>query len=237
MSSPTHDRASYEHKRFLLQVSDYLKQKDSKKIVWLEDLPRELEDKEPWEVLAQLQVRGKSTPEELVRILKNINRHDAAEKVKKLSAKSKKTAVTRKDSGPSLLKLEESLELTIKSCDILVEQMGYLELAAEKGRKTRIQEVVSGAKQNLEVQVRRKLKYASGLLNSENSAADNENVPVQNNSSSSPTSSPENSLTGAESPRSPTHHRTLIKDSELQQAAKRLKPASGIRGECHRELR
>ena len=244
MSATTHEYATYEQRRLLLQLSDHLTTKDSKKIVYLEELPKQLEDKEPWEVLAQLQVRGKATSDELVRILKVIGRDDVAKKAKELS-KSKKTTVTRKHSGPSALKLDESVQLTLRNCDVLIEQMGYLEVAAEKGGKKRIQEVVAEANTKLQDHVQRKLKYVSGLLSSE-SRTDNEvKAPVvvtvnSSNGSSSPPSSPESSLTTPEwsVPRSPTHPRAVINTSELKKVAERLKSPSvhGTRGECMRRI-
>ena len=241
MSATTHEYATYEQRRLLLQISDHLTTKDSKKIVFLEELPKQLEDKEPWEVLAQLQVRGKATSDELVRILKDIGRHDAAKKAKDLS-KSKKTTVTRKYSGPSALKLDESVQLTLRNCDVLVEQMGYLEVVAAKGGKKRIQEVVAEASTKLQDHVQRKLKYVSGLLSSESRTDIEVNAPVvvtvSSNGSSSPPSSPENSLTSLEwsVPRSPTHPRAVINTSELKKVAERLKSPSvhGTRGECTR---
>ena len=81
------DSQTFEHRLALLQLSDMLSDEDSKKIVFLEGLPKELEEKSPWEVIAHLEVQGKAIGEELTRILKAINRHDAAKKAKELIGK------------------------------------------------------------------------------------------------------------------------------------------------------
>ena len=45
------------------------------------------------------------------------------------------TPIMREDSGSAVLKLEESLTLAIKNSKVLVEQLEYLILAADKGGK------------------------------------------------------------------------------------------------------
>ena len=67
------DRQTFEHRKALLQLGELLSDDDSKKIVFVENLPRSLEEKSPWEILAHLEVQGKTTVEELTRILKAIN--------------------------------------------------------------------------------------------------------------------------------------------------------------------
>ena len=183
--------APYEHKRFLLQLSEKLNREDSKRIVYLEDLPKELEERAPWEVLAQLEVRGKTTTDKLIRILKDINRPDAAKKVKELMAKTRKAPLTRKDSGSSVLKLEDSLKLALKNCEVLCEQMDYLIRVVEIGGKIKIKELISEAKENCVKRVERKLKVASTLLSSTNQENEYGSVEL---ASSSPTSSLESSL-------------------------------------------
>ena len=90
----------------MLQLSELLNEDDSKKIVFMEGLPKMLEEKSPWEVLAHLEVQGKTTVEELTTILKAINRHDAAKKAKELIGKPHRR---KKDSGYKALMLEDSL--------------------------------------------------------------------------------------------------------------------------------
>ena len=224
--------ALYEHKRFLLQVSEMLTKKDSNKIVYLEELPKELEEKAPWEVLAQLEVRGKSTTDELTRILRDINRPDAAKKVKELMAKARKAPLTKKNSGSSSLKLEDSSNLTLKNSEVLREQMDYLICAAKTGGKIRIAELISEAKESLINQVQRKLKIASKLPENECGSV--------GLGSTSPSSSPESSLTvtvkspDLSVPQSPMHPHAglMFNDSDLKKAAEKLKPAKRQRGKC-----
>ena len=235
--SSNHDiqAAPYEHKRFLLRLSEKLNREDCKRIVYLEDLPRELEEKASWEVLAQLEIRGKTTTHELTRILTHINRPDAAKKVKELMAKTRKAPLTGKDSGSSVLKLDDSLNLTLKNCGVLREQMDYLISAANTGGKIRIAELISEARENLINQVQRKLRIASTLLSSENQ--ENECGSAESGSSS-PTSSPESSLTVKSPelpvPQSPMRPRAglMFNDSDLKKAAEKLKPATHQRGKC-----
>ena len=218
----SHDQAlaGFEHKKFLLQLSDKLTQDESNKIVYLEDLPKQLVDKSPWEVFAHLEMLGKtSSTEELTRILKAIKKFDIAKKLKE--AKPRRKPLTRKDSGSSALKLEESLTLAIKNCEILREQLEYLQIGASKVGKKRMEEVVSEAKANLNGQVHRKLKYISGLLASESQDIEQCTYPTVN---SSPPSSPENSLTSLRSPDSPPSPvRAAINESELRRVQENLK--------------
>ena len=64
----------FEHRKALLQLSDLLSDDDSEKIVFVEGLPKVFKEKSPWEVLAHLEVQGKTTVKELTksRILKAI---------------------------------------------------------------------------------------------------------------------------------------------------------------------
>ena len=219
----SHDQAQagFKHKQFLLQLSEKLTQDESNKIVYLEDLPKQLVDKSPWEVFAHLEMLGKTSTEELTRILKAIKKFDIAKKLKE--AKPRRNP-PRKDSGSSALKLEESLTLAIKNCEILLEQLEYLKIGASKVGKKRMEEVVSEAKANLNGQVHRKLKYISGLLASESQDIEQCTYPTVN---SSPPSSPENSLTSLRSPDSPPSPVRLvgaaINESELRRVHENLK--------------
>ena len=212
------DRQIFEHRKALLQLGELLSDDDSKKIVFVESLPRSLEEKSPWEVLAHLEVQGKTTVEELIRILKAINRHDAAKKAKELIGKLHR----RKNvSGCKALMLKDSLELAVKHCKILVEQVDYLKFAANKEGNKRIEEVASEAKENLVNHVQHKLKYASGVFNFQNEISTSDS-----GDSSSPTSSPE-------SPDSSPHAIcSRITDSELKKAAEKLKKTTLRRGNC-----
>ena len=228
-----HD-TSTDHKRFLLQLSDRLNKDDSKKIVFLEGLPKGLEDKETWEVLAHLEVLGKTATDELTRILKDIKRPEVAKWVKDTVTKNRKTTpLTKKNSG---LKLGESLSLTLKHCEVLQEQLEYLKLAASTTGKKRIEELISEAKGKLTDNVHRKLKVAHGLLASESQETENSKVGLS--ATSSPPSSPtESSLTvkipEIVVPKSPMRQRThlMFNDSDLRKAAERLKPAKHKKGE------
>ena len=177
---------SYEHRKFLLQLSDMLTEDDCKKIVFLEDLPKQLEENSRLEVITHLEMRGKASIEDLIRILKGIGRQDLARKAKDVKK-------TRKESGCSILKMEDSLALAAKNCEVLQEQLEYLKVAAGKGRRKRIEEVVSEAKTNLVKHVQFKLKYISLLLTAESQ-----------DQSQSPPSSPENSRSELP-PRSENH--------------------------------
>ena len=234
-------RASYEHRKVLLQLSDNLSNKDCRKIVYLEGLSKELLGEnnywDPLNVLLHLEMRGKTTPEELIRILNDINRQDVA----KLIAKTKKNPLTRKNSGAAPPKLEDSLNLTMKNCEVLLEQTEVLiKLAASKGNK-RIEEVVSEAKTNLTDGVQHKLKYAFRLFSSQSQSEHCGNF----SNSSPPGPSPESSLTSkvspsqsADLPSSPVHQCLPINKSDLKRAVGKLKPLGIVtqRGEGCKSL-
>ena len=77
---------AYEYRAFLLQIAEKLSQDDSKKIAYLEGLPPDMESKPaPLTFLMQLEMRGRvsaSRPDDLAKILEEIERHDLAKKVK-----------------------------------------------------------------------------------------------------------------------------------------------------------
>ena len=221
MCLPQPGTAAYERRCLLLQLSDSLSEEDCKKIVYLEDLPKMLTDKQPLEVLVHLEMCGRTSTENLVRILQAINRHDAAKKMKEFAAKNRKRP-SKKDSGIAVLKLEESLSLAIKNCDVLMEQLEYLKLAACKGGKKRIEEVIAEAKAALKDGVHRKLRYASCLVSQS-----------QVYESNSPPSSPEcltRSSSDSESASATTQPLAFVSRDELKKAAEKLKsstPPSG----------
>ena len=229
------------YRKVLTQLSDNLTKKDCRKIVFLEDLPKDLlgedDSPDPLNVLIHLEMRGKTTPEELIRILNDISRHDAA----KLIAKTKKNPLTGKNSGSASLKLEDTLSMTVKSCEVLLEQTEFLiKHAASKGNK-RIEEVVSVAKTNLTDGVQRKLKYASRLLSSQSESEHCGNL----GNTSPPGPSPESSLTtkvspsqSADLPSSPVHQCLPINKSDLKRAVGKLKPLGVVtqRGEGCKSL-
>ena len=204
-------RASYEHRKLLLQLSNKLSKDDSKNIVYLEVLPQELNDiPDPLKVLTHLELRGKTTPKELIRILSSIGRQDAA----KFIAKSKKTSQTRKRSGTVAPRLasspvEDTLTLIMKNCEVLLEHIEFLLThAVSKGNK-RIEEVVSEAKRNLTDVVQRKLKYAASFLIL-NSKSQSELCDYM-----SPSDGP---------PFSPMHQGPLISVSDLKRSYEKLQP-------------
>ena len=199
--------------------SDY----DSKKIVFVLGLPKVFEEKTPWEVLAYLESQGKATVEELTKILKAIDRQDVAEKAKELIGKRsqrKKTDSERKD-----LTLRESLQLAVKYCKFLIDQVDYLKIAANKDGNKRIEQMASETKENLISQVQKKLQYAAALFNSQIDISASDNAE-----SSSPTSSLDGSPTDkSRSPVSspPSIVRNRITASELKEAAEKLKQQKG----------
>jgi hypothetical protein len=210
------DSKTFEHRKALLQLGGLLSDNDSKKIVFLEGLPKMLEEKTSWEVLAHLEVQGKTTVEELTRILKAIDRQDVAKKAKELIGKRRKAT----DSGCKALMLRDTLQLATKYCKILVDQVDYLKFAANKDGNKRIEEKASEAKENLINQVQIKLRYASALFSSQ--------TEVSACDSADSTSSLENSPTDRSPDSSPPSivcsHFTV---SELKEAAEKLKQQKG----------
>ena len=218
------DRQTFEHRKALLQLGELLSDDDCKKIVFVENLPRSLEEKSPWEILAHLEVQGKTTVEELTRILKAINRHDVVKKAKKLIGKLHQRK--NKDRGCKTLMLKDSLQLAVKHCKILVEQMDNLKYAANKDGNKRIEEIATEAKETLISLIQIKLRYARALFNSQTEIS-----AVDSVDSSSSTSSLENSLTDRSPESSPQIMiRSRVTASELKKAAEELKKISPQKG-------
>ena len=214
------ERQTFEHRKALLQLGGLLSDNDSKKIVFLLGLPKALEEKTPWEVLAHLEEQGKATVEELTKNLKAIDRQDVAKKAKELIGKNNRKKTT--DSGNKALMLRDSLQLAMKQCKILVEQVDYLKVAANKDGNKRIEQMASEAKENLLNQVQKKLRYASALFNSQTDISASDSAE-----SSSPTSSLESSLSDRSPDSSPPLVRSRITASELKEAAEKLKQRKG----------
>jgi hypothetical protein len=215
---------TFEHKKALLQLGGLLSDNDSKKIVFLVGLPKALEEKAPWEVLAHLEGQGKATVEELTRILKAIDRQDVAKKAKELIGKLSRKKTTDSP-GSKTLTLRDSLQLATKHCKILVEQVDYLKIAANKNGNKRIEQMASEAKENLTNKVQKTLLYASALFSSQTEVSASTSDSTD---SSSPTSPLENSPTD----RSPVSSPPSIACSpftagELKEAAEKLKKRKG----------
>ena len=214
------DSQTFERRKALLQLGELLSDNESKKIVFLLGLPKALEEKAPWEVLAHLEAQEKATVEELTKILKAINRQDAAKKAKELIGKNSRKKTT--ESGSKGLMLRDSLQLATKHCKILVDQVDYLTVAANKVGNKRIEQMASEAKENLISQVQKKLRYASALFNSQTDISVSDSAE-----SSSPMSSLEGSLTDRSLDSSPPLVRSRITASELKEAAEKLKQRKG----------
>ena len=213
------DRQTFEYRKALLHLGGLLSNNDSKQIVFLLGLPKPLEEKAPWEVLAHLEVQGKATVEELTKILKSINRQDVAKKAKELIRKLNSRKKTT-DSGYKALTLRDSLQLAMKQCKILVEQVDYLKVAANKDGNKRIEQMASEAKENLISQVQKKLRYASALFSSQ--------IEVSASESNSSISSFEGSPTDRSPVSSPTFIvRSHITANQLKEAANKLKNQKG----------
>jgi hypothetical protein len=213
------DSKTFEHRKALLQLGELLGDNDSKKIVFLVGLPKRLEEKAPWEVLAHLEVQGKTTVEELTRILKAIDRQDVAKKAKELIGKRRKTA----DSGCKPLMLRDTLQLATKHCKILVDQVDYLKFAANKDGNKRIEQMASEAKENLTNKVQKTLLYASALFSTQTEVSTSDSAD-----SRSPTSSLENSPTDRSPVSSPPSIvRSHFTAGELKEAAENLKKQKG----------
>ena len=168
------DSQAYEYRAFLLQISDKLSQEDSKKIAYLEDLPVEMESKPPLTVLTQLEMRGKvsaSRPDDLAKILKKIERHDLAKKVKDFAKQQKKgrsTALTELQRlDHATMKLSANFQVTLLQCEILLHQVENLREETEKAGYKRVEEVVAEAHAIIAERFQRKLLYASKLIQEE----------------------------------------------------------------------
>ena len=99
--------------------------------------------------------------EELTTILNTIDRQDVAKKAKESIGKLNRRKTT--DFESKALMLRDCLQLATKHCEILVDQVDYLKIAANKDGNKRIEQIASEAKENLISQVQKKLKYASAL--------------------------------------------------------------------------
>ena len=172
--SDSQARTAYEYGAFLLQVSEHLSQDDCRRIVFLEELPCELEHKPPLNVLIQLEMHGKlsaSRPDDLVKLLKRIARYDLAKKVQEFIKQQQKQRVVlsplqRLDHPAE--KLSSSLEMTLLQCKILLEQVENLkEEEEEEVCYKRVEEVVADAQTMIPEHIQRKFLYASKLISQE----------------------------------------------------------------------
>ena len=179
--SDSQARAAYEYRALLLQVSEGLTQNDCEKIVFLEELPRELlhelpydlEHKTPLNVLAQLEMHGKlsaSRLDDLVKLLKTIARYDLAKKVHKFIKQQQKQRVVlsplqRLDHLAE--KHNSSLEMILLQCKILLEQIENMKEETEEACYKRVEEVVAGAQAVVSKYFQRKFLYASKLTSQE----------------------------------------------------------------------
>ena len=165
MASDHQTKAAYEYKRLLVQLSDNLTKEDCKKILFLEGLPKKLKTKAPLEVLTHLEALGK-TPEDLIRLFRDINRHDVAKLVEDSAVRTEKTPVVRDDST-----LDVGLTLAVRQCELLEEQLDHWELMAKKtGEKTR-EKIISDAKAHLKNHVHPMLSVPSGTSHMQRAAA------------------------------------------------------------------
>lgn len=170
--SESQARAAYEYRAFLLQVSEGLTQDDCQRIVFLEELPHELEHKPPLNVLIQLEMHGKisaSKPDDLAKLLKRISRHDLAKKVRdfvKQQRKGRTLSPLQRLDHPAV-KLSASLEVTLLQCKILLEQVENLKEEAEEACCKRVEEVVADAQAMISEHIQRKFLYASKLISQE----------------------------------------------------------------------
>ena len=119
--------AAYEHKELVFKLSDKLTQKDCENIVYLQSLPKELESQSPLKVLTQLEAQGK-TIEDIIKVLKTINRHDVAKEAEDLLGRSQETLSDGKDSrlgdGPATdVKLDPHFQQQLKLLQGLVNKM------------------------------------------------------------------------------------------------------------------
>ena len=120
-------KAAYEHKELVFRLSDKLTQKDCENIVYLQSLPKELESQSPLKVLNQLEAQGK-TIEDIIKILKTINRHDVAKEAENLLGRSQETRSDGKDSRlrddpETAVKLDNHFEQQLKLLHGLLNEM------------------------------------------------------------------------------------------------------------------
>ena len=250
--SDSQGRAAYEYRAFLLKVSEKLSDEDSKRIVFLEDLPvQELENKPPLTVLTHLEMRGKlsaSKPEDLVEILRKIGRQDLAKKVRDFAKQRKGRATLSSllgfsDHDHPATKLSANLQVTLLLCGILLEQVENLREEAKEVGFKRVEEVVADARSLVSEHLKRKLLYASGLISQESKeqAACSERPESTPSSPDSPLSSLELEVPPipVQSAQPPQHAGCArlshtVNDSELKAAIGNLKSQSlpRSRGKC-----
>lgn len=238
---------AYDYRAFLLQISDKLSQEDSKKIAFLEELPVDMGSKPPLTLLMQLEMRGKvsaSKPDDLAKILKKIERHDLAKKVKDFAKQQKKGRTTAQTELQKLdhatMKLNASFQVTLLQCEILLHQVENLREEAENltGYK-RVEEVVAEAHAVLAEKFHRKLLYASKLMQEEQGFCREQNSdsnPCSPDSqlssldfeaeSSAPTPAPAPSAVQSSQPAGCVRLPHTVNSSELRAAVDNLKSQS-----------
>lgn len=241
------DRATYrEYRVFLLQIAGNLSQSDCRNIAFLEQLPEQANNISPLEVLTQLEMRDRlsaSKLDYLVKVLKDISRHDLVRKAREFSKNQRKgrtasSSLSRLDD--SCIKLTANLEVTLQQCKILLQQVENVKKEAEEVGFKRVEEVVAEAHSLLSEQVQGKFMYASGLisqaerLHQEGQCRERrDSTPSSSESSPSSLESEEPServpsTKALQQGRSGWQHVPMhaVNDSELKAAAGNLKPQS-----------
>ena len=170
------DRGTYrEYRVFLLQIAENLSQNDCRNIAFLEQLSEQA-NASPLEVLTQLEMRDRLSAcklDYLIKVLKDISRHDLVRKAREFSKKQRKgrtalSSLSRLDD--SCIKLTANLQVTLLQCKILLQQVENLKEEAEEVGFKQVEEVVAEAHSLLSEQVQGKFVYASSLISQEERA-------------------------------------------------------------------
>ena len=151
----------------LFQLDEKLSAHDIEGIVSIEDLPSEFHGQSALKVLLKLELTGRisaAKPQSLEEVLKNVNRHDLAKKVKDFSKSQKKRHNTASATAEERIRtLNANLEVARVQMRLLCDQLEHLhKIAQETGPKS-VEMIISGAQEDAEL-LEKKLLYAKTYL-------------------------------------------------------------------------
>ena len=175
-----------EFKSCIINVAASLSQEDAGTIVYLQGMPRSYRNSSPLEILWQLETAGVFSIykiEGLIQILREINRIDLVQKVKRYTAKKRKMLPFMPSTPMNIL--EAQLETLIVHNISLQDQLARcIENAVEAGEK-QVEELVASAREMTNTErINARLIKANALLKSPDSPTDKAELYRQSSDSS-----------------------------------------------------
>ena len=129
MSSSYQD--DWEYRKFILNLGKKLKKEDASEIRYLEELSEEVEDREPWKVLKELEMSGRismNNHETLIKILQTIERQDLVKKVMIFAKDQKRMCQTEHNDESEIITLSSTIRRQLETFKRLAQVEGNIEI-------------------------------------------------------------------------------------------------------------